>query len=48
LDYAVKKFIKRFKFLEAEAAKSDKILSDMNLQEMDALWEKSKKQEKKL
>ena len=48
LDYAVKKFIKRFKFLEAEAARSDKTLSDMNLQEMDALWEKSKKQEKKL
>lgn len=48
LDHAVKKFIKRFKFLEAEAAKSDKILTDMDLQEMDALWEKSKKQEKKL
>jgi tetrapyrrole methylase family protein/MazG family protein len=45
---AVKKFIRRFNFVEVEAAKSDRSLQDMNLQEMDVLWEKSKNQEKKL
>lgn len=44
---AVKKFIRRFDFVETEAAKSDKSLQEMNLQEMDALWEQSKNQEKK-
>ncbi len=45
---AVKKFIRRFNFVEAEAAKSNKNLQDMNLQEMDVLWQQSKNQEKKL
>ncbi|AEE90381.1 MazG family protein [Tepidanaerobacter acetatoxydans Re1] len=45
---AVKKFIRRFDFVETEAAKSDKNLQEMNLQEMDILWEQSKNQEKKL
>ena len=45
---AVKKFIRRFNFVEVEAAKSDRSLQDMNLQEMDMLWEQSKNQEKKL
>ncbi|HHV17994.1 MAG TPA: nucleoside triphosphate pyrophosphohydrolase, partial [Thermoanaerobacterales bacterium] len=44
---AVKKFIRRFNYVEVEATKSDRNLQDMNLQEMDVLWEKSKDQEKK-
>lgn len=42
LEKTNKKFIKRFQFLEKEAKKSGKQLSDMTLTEMDAHWEKSK------
>ncbi|MEW6455939.1 MAG: nucleoside triphosphate pyrophosphohydrolase [Acidobacteriota bacterium] len=38
-----KKFIKRFKFIEEEAKKRKKKLNEYTLQEMDMLWEKSKK-----
>jgi tetrapyrrole methylase family protein/MazG family protein len=44
---AVKKFIRRFNYVEVEAAKSDRNLQEMNLQEMDILWEQSKNHEKK-
>jgi tetrapyrrole methylase family protein/MazG family protein len=48
LNDAVKKFINRFNFVEVTAAKFDKNLQDMSLQEMEILWQQSKKQEKKL
>ena len=47
LNDAVKKFINRFNFVEATAAEFDKNLRDMSLQEMEELWQQSKKQEKK-
>lgn len=37
------KFIGRFQFMEAEAAKDNKRLQDMSLKEMDFYWEKAKK-----
>lgn len=36
------KFIKRFRFLEEEAAKEGKSIADMSLKEMDVYWEKAK------
>jgi len=48
LNDAVKKFINRFNFVETNAAKFDKNLRDMSLQEMEKLWQQSKIQEKKL
>ena len=42
LEKTNKKFIKRFQFLEKEAAKEGKQLTEMTLGEMDVHWEKSK------
>ena len=42
LEKTNKKFINRFQFLEKEAKKEGKELSDMSLTEMDVYWEKSK------
>lgn len=42
LEKTNKKFIKRFQYLEVEAAKSGKQLSDMSLAEMDVYWNKAK------
>ena len=42
LEKTNKKFINRFQFLEKEAKKVGKELSDMSLTEMDIYWEKSK------
>lgn len=42
LERTNKKFIKRFCFLEAEAKKAGKELSDMSLEEMDVYWEQAK------
>lgn len=42
LERTNKKFIKRFQYLEAEAGKSGKQLSDMTLAEMDVYWNKAK------
>lgn len=42
LEKTNKKFIKRFMYLESEAAKSGKQLSDMSLTEMDVYWNKAK------
>ncbi len=42
LEKTNKKFIKRFQFLEQEAGKSGKKLSDMTLAEMDVYWNKAK------
>lgn len=43
LERTNKKFIKRFNYLEAEAQKAGKNLSDMTLAEMDKYWEEAKK-----
>ncbi|MES2139513.1 MAG: nucleoside triphosphate pyrophosphohydrolase [Bacteroidota bacterium] len=43
LEKTNKKFIKRFQYLETEAAKSGKQLSDMTLAEMDVYWNQAKK-----
>ena len=43
LERTNKKFIKRFLLMEEEAAKENKLLHDMPLAEMDALWNKIKK-----
>lgn len=42
LERTNKKFIKRFQYLEAEAAKIGKPLSEMTLAEMDVYWNKAK------
>ncbi len=39
------KFIRRFQFLEIEAKKSGKVLSEMSLAEMDVIWNKAKENE---
>jgi uncharacterized protein YabN with tetrapyrrole methylase and pyrophosphatase domain len=41
------KFITRFRFIERKAAEAGKQLSDMSLQEMDALWDEAKALENK-
>ena len=46
LDKTIKKFIKRFSYIENEAIKNNKNLKDMNLEEMDKLWEEAKTSEK--
>ena len=38
------KFMRRFQFIEQEAAKLNKSLNDMTLQEMDAIWNQAKAQ----
>ncbi|MFD1315737.1 nucleoside triphosphate pyrophosphohydrolase [Namhaeicola litoreus] len=43
LERTNQKFIKRFQFLEEEAKKEGKSLSEMSLAEMDVYWEASKK-----
>lgn len=42
LEKTNKKFIKRFQYLESEAKKARKELSDMSLDEMDVYWNKAK------
>ena len=43
LERTNKKFISRFTRMEKEAALENKLLHDMNLEEMDALWNRIKK-----
>jgi tetrapyrrole methylase family protein/MazG family protein len=43
LNYTVDKFIKRFEYIERTAKEENIELTDMNLDEMDKLWEISKK-----
>ncbi len=43
LERTNKKFIKRFQYLETEAAKEGKALGDMTLAEMDVYWNEAKK-----
>ncbi|MGB3775285.1 MAG: nucleoside triphosphate pyrophosphohydrolase [Leeuwenhoekiella sp.] len=42
LERTNKKFIKRFKYIEAKAKASNKSLKDMTLTEMDVFWEEAK------
>ena len=44
LEKTNKKFIHRFKRMEAIALKDSKNLHDMNLEEMDAIWNIAKKE----
>ena len=46
LDKTIKKFIKRFSYIENEAIKNNQNLKDMTLEEMDKLWEEAKTSEK--
>lgn len=46
LEQANSKFIRRFGYIEAHSIKSGKPLTEMSLEEMDALWEEAKKQER--
>ncbi len=46
LERTNKKFIRRFTFLEENVKKDGKILSEMNLEEMDVYWNKAKETEK--
>ncbi len=36
------KFIKRFNFIEEQAEKKGKTITDLNMEEMNMLWEKAK------
>lgn len=42
LNYTIEKFIKRFEYIETIAISKKMSLEDMNLKEMDALWEETK------
>lgn len=42
LERTNKKFIRRFQYLEQQAASMDRALSDMDLQEMEAIWQEAK------
>jgi tetrapyrrole methylase family protein/MazG family protein len=42
----ISKFISRFRYIEMKAADEGRQLSDMTLEEMDALWDEAKKGEK--
>jgi XTP/dITP diphosphohydrolase len=37
-----RKFIKRFQFMEEEIAKDKKVMSDLQLADLDIYWERSK------
>jgi len=45
LEKTNKKFIKRFKYLEKETLSKGQSLKDMNLDEMNAIWEEAKKED---
>ena len=43
LERTNKKFIKRFNHIEARAAEQDKLVSDLNLAQMESYWQEAKK-----
>lgn len=45
LERTNRKFIKRFKYLESKVRENGQNLKEMNLDEMDEIWEEAKKQE---
>ncbi|AGC67281.1 MazG family protein [Thermoclostridium stercorarium subsp. stercorarium DSM 8532] len=47
LTKTINKFIKRFEYIETKSSENGKKLTDMTLQEMDALWDEAKKLEDK-
>ena len=47
LELTNQKFTSRFNYLETKAIENNKVLLDMNLEEMDIYWEEAKKLEKK-
>lgn len=47
LEKTNQKFIRRFKYLEENTINKGKSLKDMSLEEMDVIWEKAKKEDKK-
>lgn len=46
LERTNKKFIRRFQYIESQAASNNKALKDMSLDEMDLLWNEAKQTEK--
>ena len=44
LEHTNQKFIRRFNYLEEHTLKAGRKLTDMTLEEMDAIWEEAKKQ----
>lgn len=46
LEYTNQKFIRRFNYVEEHASKSGKLLTELSLDEMDALWDEAKSGEK--
>lgn len=44
LEHTNQKFIRRFNYLEEHTLKAGRKLTDMSLEEMDAIWEEAKKQ----
>ena len=46
LERTNQKFISRFNYLEAHTIKEGKNLQEMTLEEMDAIWNEAKKQER--
>ncbi|MDA0195692.1 MAG: nucleoside triphosphate pyrophosphohydrolase [Bacteroidetes bacterium] len=42
LERTNKKFIRRFQFIESEAVKDNKVLTEMTIEEMDKYWEQAK------
>lgn len=46
LEHTNQKFISRFNYIENHSIKAGKPLTEMSLEEMDALWNEAKKQEK--
>ncbi len=47
LEHSNQKFIRRFNHMEQEARRQGRPLSDLTLEEMDALWEEAKEKEEK-
>ncbi|WP_125154109.1 nucleoside triphosphate pyrophosphohydrolase [Clostridium rectalis] len=47
LNYTIDKFISRFQYIEKSAVNMDVKLNEMTLEQMNQLWEESKKKEKK-
>lgn len=47
LEQTNQKFIRRFSYVEAQAKAQDRALSNLSLEEMDALWNEAKRKEEK-
>lgn len=47
LTKTINKFIKRFEYIETKSSENGKKLTDMTLEEMDALWDKAKELDKR-